>query len=230
MSAASTPTWTAVIPVKAWIKAKTRLEVPEKVRAEFARAVALDVLDTVATCPMVSRTLVVTCERELAEVTAPAPSVVVLDEPKGQSYDQLNDAIRHARNWAMMHAPRMPIVVIPADLPALTTASLEDALRQLALFDRTHIPDHRGRGTTLSAAIQPHLLDPRYGPASERAHAAAGSIPILDVQFGARLDVDRLDDLAGAAALGMGRRTHRISETLRPSQAASGTSSRPRSP
>lgn len=205
-----TAPWTAVVPVKAWTQAKTRLGGQEEARAQFARAVALDTLDTIAASPMIGRIVAVTSEPELAEITAGTPSVVALHEPPGESSDQLNNAIRLARDWAMAHAPTSPIVVIPADLAALTTASLEAALCQLAWFDRTHIPDHQGKGTTLSAAARPDLLDPRYGPASERAHAAAGSVPILHVALEARLDVDNLEDLADATSLGLGAHTRAL--------------------
>lgn len=200
-------TWTAVIPVKAWATAKTRLEVPELARAEFARAIALDTLDIVVASRLIGRIVIVSPERELSEIVTSVPSAVVLDAPPGESTDQLNDAIRLARDWAVSHAPTSPIVVIPADLPALTTANLDEALHRLAWFDRTHVPDHRGKGTTLSATARPDLLTPHYGPASERVHAAAGSIPIVDVDPGVRLDVDNLEDLAYATSLGLGART-----------------------
>lgn len=207
-------TWTALIPIKAWTKAKTRLKLAEGARAAFARAVALDTLDTVAASPMIGRIVVIGPEAELAEVTASLPEAVVLGEPPGESSDQLNDAIRLARDWALTHVPTCPVVVIPADLPALGTDSLDGALQQLAWFDRAHIPDHRGKGTTLSAAVRPDLLTPRYGLASERAHAAVGSVPILDVALGARLDVDNLEDLARATSLGLGPRTGAIRYAL----------------
>lgn len=207
MSRSTMPGWTAVIPVKAWTRAKTRLEAPDDARVEFARAVALDTVDTVAASQMVDRILVVTDEPTLTDVLTSLDRIVVLPEPRAASSDQLNHAIRVARDWASAHAPTSPIVVVPADLPALSTAGLDEAVEQLALFDRSHIPDHRGEGTTLSAAAQPSLLNPRYGPASERAHADSGSVPILGVQLGARLDVDTLEDVRGAVDLGVGRRT-----------------------
>jgi 2-phospho-L-lactate guanylyltransferase len=203
-------TWTALIPVKAWTRAKSRLEASALARAEFARAVALDTLDTVAASRLIGRIVIVSSEPELADIATQVTSAVVLDEPQGESPDRLNEAIRWARDWAAGHAPTSPTVVIPADLPALTTASLDEALQQLAWLDRAHVPDHRGRGTTLSAAVRPDLLTPRYGPNSERAHASVGSIPILHVAYGVRLDVDDREDLARAAALGLGPRTRGV--------------------
>ena len=202
--------WTAVVPVKAWTKAKTRLEATAETRAEFARSIALDTLDTVAASSMIGRIVVVSAEPELVLLTADIRSTVLVQDPEGGCEDGLNDAIRCARDWAKTHAPTCPVVVIPADLPALTTGGLEDALQQLAWFDRTHVPDHLGAGTTLSAAARPELLDPYYGHASERAHAATGSVPILDVDPRVRLDVDNLQDLTGATSLGLGPRTRKL--------------------
>ena len=210
MSTPRAPAWTAVLPVKAWIRAKTRLEAPERARAEFARAVALDTLDTVAASVLIGRIVIVTSEPEFSWLAADVPSAVVLDEPPGEPTDRLNSAVRLAQDWAARRAPTSPIVVVPADLAALTTATLDEALQRLARFDRAHVPDHRGTGTTLSAAARPDLLTPRYGPASGRAHAAAGSTPILDVDRGVRLDVDDLGDLTSATSLGLGRRARAI--------------------
>ena len=200
-------TWTAVIPIKAWATSKTRLDGSADARAEFARAAALDTLDLVAASRLIGRIVVVSAEPEIAELTATIGSAVVLDEPAGETSDQLNNAIRAARDWAIRNAPTSPVVVIPTDLAALTTPILEEALGQLAWLDQAHVPDHRGRGTTLAAATRPSLLVPCYGVGSQRAHAAAGSTPIVGVAPGVRLDVDNIEDLADARSLGLGLRT-----------------------
>jgi 2-phospho-L-lactate guanylyltransferase len=214
-TAASTDAWTAVIPVKVWARAKTRLDLPDEARIDFARAVASDTIETVAASAMIGRVVVVTAEAQVADIAADAPSAVVLREPSQDAPDSLNLAIGLAREWAATHAPASPMVVVPADLAALSTAHLEGALRRLAWFERGHVPDHRGTGTTLCAAARPDLLAPRYGPDSERAHAAAGSVPILDVAYEVRLDVDNLDDLTGAASMGLARRTQRACPAAR---------------
>jgi len=89
---ASAESWTAVIPVKGWARAKSRLEGSEEARAEFARAVALDTLDIVAASPMVGSIVVVTSEPELADVTVSIPAAVVLGERQGGSQDPLDGA------------------------------------------------------------------------------------------------------------------------------------------
>lgn len=201
--------WTAVVPVKPWCSGKTRLELPAAEKVAFVRAACLDTLDTLAQCDMVGRVVLVSAEPELASGELPG-ATVLLSGPVERVMGGLNVAIELGREWALGHAPSEPIVVVPADLPALDSQSLGDALVQLAWFDRSHIPDARGKGTTLLAALRPDLLVPRYGIDSERAHAAEGSVPALDVELGTRLDVDTVEDLDRATLLGLACRTRSV--------------------
>ncbi|MDT5035245.1 MAG: 2-phospho-L-lactate/phosphoenolpyruvate guanylyltransferase, partial [Micromonosporaceae bacterium] len=122
------------------------------------------------------------------------------------------------------HAAGVPVVALTADLPALRPAELAAALTELAegteptrhtaltrhtgLTGRTgrrgYVPDARGTGTTMLAALAGVGLDPRFGPGSAAAHRASGAVELLGDWPSVRQDVDTADDLAAAAALGLG--------------------------
>jgi 2-phospho-L-lactate guanylyltransferase len=110
--------------------------------------------------------------------------------------------------------PRSPIVVVPADLPALTARTIDQALHKLAHGRSSFVPDSSGVGTTLLAAAEPSLRRPAYGPGSARLHAAQGAQMVVYVDPRVRRDVDTVRDLQEAEALGVGPRTASLVEGL----------------
>lgn len=59
--------WTAVLPVKPFPLAKTRLNVPGTTRQELARSFFLDTLNAVLETDAITATVVVTDDREVTE-------------------------------------------------------------------------------------------------------------------------------------------------------------------
>jgi 2-phospho-L-lactate guanylyltransferase len=184
--------WTAVVPVKAWRSAKSRLDIPGDVREELARALTLDTLDVLTTHPDIARVVVVTADAEAAH-EARSRSAVVLAE--ASSADPLNDAVRQGCTWVADVAGDGPTVVVPADLAYLSADVLEAALAALAGRGKAHVPDLDGTGTTLLAAMRASEIEPHYGLGSSKLHAAAGFARLSDVDPRARADIDQLDDL-----------------------------------
>ena len=181
--------WNAVVPVKAWRSAKSRLELPPDSRAAMARSMTLDVLDLLTAHPDIAHVVVVTVDADAAQ-EAKVRGATVLAEDLG-----LNDAVRHGCTWIAQHRGDGPTVVVPADLGFLTAAALSDALAVLADVGHAHVPDLSGEGTTLLAAPAASAITPFYGVGSSAAHAAAGFVRVEDVDHVVRADVDRLEDL-----------------------------------
>jgi 2-phospho-L-lactate guanylyltransferase len=189
----STMNWTAVVPIKAWHSAKSRLVMPSDVREELAKALALDLLDVLSSHGDVADVVVVTADGQVAD-EARSRGVTVLAEA-GSS---LNDAIRQALTWVAEVRADGPTVVVPADLAYLSAEVLTSALADLAIAGPSHVPDLSGEGTTLLAAPQASAIEPHYGVGSSAAHAAAGFRRVDAVDPRARADIDRLDDLTPA--------------------------------
>ncbi|MDX6235098.1 MAG: 2-phospho-L-lactate/phosphoenolpyruvate guanylyltransferase [Nocardioidaceae bacterium] len=195
--------WTAVVPVKQFALAKTRLGLPPSVRHQLSRAFVRDVLDVLTATPIVTRVVIVTAEPELVLVARQLDAVLIEDRPT-QGPDGLNPSICAGRAWAVRRAPSAPLVIVPADLPALTDSTLADALDRLGSLPSAFIPDAAGVGTTLLASRVPQLLTPQYGLGSSGRHAAAGARAMSFADSRVRRDVDTQDDLAAAAQLGLG--------------------------
>ena len=187
-------TWNAVVPVKAWRAAKSRLDLPPDSRAAMARSMTLYVLDLLTTHEDIAHVVVVTVDAD-ASREAGARGATVLTEDLG-----LNDAVRHGCAWIAEHRDDGPTVVVPADLGFLTVPALSDALAALARIGRAHVPDASGEGTTLLAAPAASAITPFYGLGSSAAHAKAGFVRVEDVDQVVRTDVDRLEDLEAHSA------------------------------
>lgn len=186
--------WNAVVPVKAWRSAKSRLDLPPDSRAAMARSMTLYVLDLLATHADIAHIVVVTVDADAAR-EAQARGATVLAEDL-----TLNDAVRHGCAWIAEHRGDGPTVVVPADLGFLTAAAFSDALATLAGAGRAHVPDISGEGTTLLAAPTASAITPSYGLGSSAAHAEAGFVRVEDVDHVVRTDVDRLEDLEAHSA------------------------------
>nr|MCW2728453.1 hypothetical protein [Aeromicrobium sp.] len=132
--------WTAVLPVKPWGLAKSRLDLLDDDRVRIARAFSLDVLDVLLAAKNVERVVVVTAEIELGGLARAAGAAVVEDRPM-LARGLLNHAVDAGRRWAQVNAPAAPVVVVPGDLPALTADLLDETVEVLAGEERSFVPD-----------------------------------------------------------------------------------------
>lgn len=195
--------WTAVVPVKPWALAKSRLHLVESHRDAVARAFAQDTLRVLAEAPSVARVVVVTVQKEMWSIAREWGARAVADRPL-LTNDPLNAAVTTGRGWALSRHAASPIVVVPADLAAMTVEALETALVALAERESGFVADLAGTGTTLLAARTPAVLCSAYGRGSAAHHRALGLREAIGLDPRVRLDVDSRADLAEAQHLGLG--------------------------
>jgi 2-phospho-L-lactate guanylyltransferase len=206
MIGGDTAKFTAIIPVKPSSLAKSRIDLPAHNRSLLARAFASDVLTAVGSSDLIDAILIITARDDLAEQARRHHAVILRDRPL-LARDGLNSAIGIGGHWASSRREKNPVVVVPSDLPCLTSALLDETLRLMRGDGSAFVPDRSGSGTTLLSASTPRLLLPSYGPGSRRRHAQLGATCVDDVVPHARHDVDTLDDLAAALPLGVGQQT-----------------------
>jgi 2-phospho-L-lactate guanylyltransferase len=193
--------WTVVLPVKELSVAKSRLGATAEARAALALAMARDVSAAAGDCPAVGAVLVVTDDPLVAD-KVPADRVEP-DVPRAG----LSAAAAHGASAALSRWHRSGVAVLAADLPALTAGALADVLAAL-VDDRGVVADAAGTGTVLLAARPGTPLAPSYEGRSFAAHRASGAVDLTAAAAaGARRDVDTVDDLAEALALGVGPAT-----------------------
>ena len=155
----------------------------------------------------------------LASTPAVERVIVLWDDPEDRSAlpnvaalstqgHGLNESLERGAEAARSQFPGLGVLVVPGDLPALDPAELAVCLERAARVPRAYLPDAAATGTTILTATQGFSLLPAYGGPSAAAHAATGAYS-LDVSGldSLRADVDDLESLARALALGCGHHT-----------------------
>lgn len=204
---------TIIVPVKPWRLSKSRLETTAGAREGLARAFALDVLAAVARSARVEQVVVVTAEPELNVVARRLGAIVVRDRPM-LSPDGLIDAVAQGIRWSAAERPDAPVLVVPADLPAMTDRVLDAAIDLMSRADTAFVPDASGHGTTLYWASVPGHLEVGYGAGSAFRHLKLGARAVPEVDARARRDVDTTADLVVARELGVGFHTAAMLDSL----------------
>lgn len=197
-----------LVPVKTYDVAKSRLAVPADLRRDLAHAFALDTLTAALECPAVDLVSVITGEPRLGREASALGCLVLPDEGAGD----LNATIAAG-------AARLPdrdrTAVLLGDLPALRSDELASALELLGHLGDGFVADAAALGTTLLVCSGSDRLQPRFGPGSAARHRDAG-LAELDLPVpGLRRDVDTVEDLEAAAALGVGRHTSPLLDLVR---------------
>lgn len=205
--------WTLVLPIRL-AGTKQRLSgLTGPARQALAVAMARDVIDMASQASGIDRICLLTDDMGAAafadttQIPSPTAIGIILDGGRG-----LNDEITRA-------APHEgPVVVLLPDVPAARSDDLEWALAQARDHDRAFVADADGVGTTMITARDGSTLAAHFGPRSCARHAASGAVSIRDDRPGrlARLrrDVDDEIALQDAAALGVGRHTRAVVESL----------------
>lgn len=203
--AAPPSAWSVVIPVKVLAQAKSRLAgLPDDQRRELALAMAADTVAATVACQMVGHVIVVSDDPVVRSELSTLGAQVIDDSPAGG----LNHALIAGAEHAAASWPDLGRAALTADLPALSALDLQAALTAAALVTQGFVADAAGSGTTLYTARPGVAFSPRFGPRSRERHRRSGATELHPPGIeGLRTDVDTLDDLRLAAAIGLGRRS-----------------------
>jgi 2-phospho-L-lactate guanylyltransferase len=195
--------YVVLLPVKPPARGKSRLEVDPHRRRALAAAFALDTARACLAAEQVVTVLAVTDDARFADDLRAAGCETIPDGVDGD----LNESLRLAAAEARRRWPEAPPVAVCADLPALHSGDLDDALRSPGVGTvAAFVTDQEGVGTTLYTAPYDEF-EPRFGFRSRAAHLEAGALEITGELPTLRRDVDDAPALAAAASLGLGAHT-----------------------
>ncbi|MCI0582455.1 MAG: NTP transferase domain-containing protein, partial [Chloroflexi bacterium] len=144
-------------------------------------------------------TIVVTMDPGAAGLARDHRAIGLVERAPG-----LNAAIRAARSVAVARGATA-ILVLPADLPAITPSAVDDLLEAGAkAFSATGqglvaiVPDRHGSGTNALLVSPPALVEPHFGSDSLLLHRAAGGeagATVIELAGPLSLDLDTPADL-----------------------------------
>lgn len=204
--------YAALVPVKPPSFAKSRLAaLGDEARADLAAAFAADTVAAALECPLVERVLVVTDDHLLAGSLTDLGAEVI---PDGAT-DDLNGTLVQAAAEMHRRRPDLGLVGLCADLPALRTDDLADALAAADASQMSFVADEERVGTTVVVSPGLDEFRPSFGDGSRQRHLDAGAVEISLPVPTLRRDVDDPDDLAEALDLGVGPRTALVATLLR---------------
>jgi 2-phospho-L-lactate guanylyltransferase len=197
------------VPIRGLETSKTRLG--EALDAEERQELVVDLLRrTLAATRDASRiagTVVVTRDPDAAGIATDLRAIGLVERAPG-----LNEAIVAARSLAVARGASA-VVVIPADLPGITSDAIDELVDRASRIaevpdaDRRGvvalIPDRHDRGTNALFIAPPDLIDPAFGEASRDRHrtaATAAGAAYLELDGPLTLDLDTAADLLAAEA------------------------------
>jgi 2-phospho-L-lactate guanylyltransferase len=188
----------AVVPVKPFDAAKLRLApvLDAAERSHLVRLMFEDVLAALtASRHLLAGVLVPTADRQAAEIARRHGAAVVAEEsPSG-----LNSAIEQAIG-CIASAGGDGMLVVPADLPQLSAASIDQVVRLLDVPEAVALVQaHADGGTNLLACRPAGVIPPLFGPQSFWRHREAarhaGIRTSIVKNRELEQDIDRPDDL-----------------------------------
>ena len=189
---------TAIIPLKAPNRAKSRLLLDANTRLALADSFARDLIAACMSCPDIDQCLVVgTAPRDIAVPQIPDPG------------NGLNQALLTA---ASSLSPEAAIVILMGDLPCVGSDDLTRVLKYWretpqAIERGAYVSDLAGVGTTAILG-RGRSLQPQFGARSRAKHRESGLVELTQPDLlPLRRDVDSLIDLADASRIGVGIHT-----------------------
>lgn len=180
-----------ILPLKAFDRAKDRLDLDAEARSAVVRETASIVAGACHGAGL--RIVVVTRDDAVASWATDRDAMVISESDSG-----LDAAAAAGVDFATDRG--LPWLVVHGDLPLLTTADL--AGLPAAVSDGTTVlAPSRDGGTKLFGSV--HRLPLRYGPGSFVRHlAAAAHTPrLVVVRTGTAVELDTITDLRAAASL-----------------------------
>jgi 2-phospho-L-lactate/phosphoenolpyruvate guanylyltransferase len=192
----------AIVPVGSLEGAKSRLGavLDAEERLELTLRLARATISAVVASSRIHETLVVTPDdavRRLAEELGA--------RPLRQRDAGLNRGIDAGRSEARA-AGAAAVLILPIDLPEVTTAAIDDVLATLSDPRRplvAIVADRHGRGTNALLLAPPDAIDTCFGGDSHAAHvraAVAAGAALVELGGPLALDLDTPDDLLLAEA------------------------------
>ncbi len=185
----------AIIPVKTFSKAKTRLDLSVQQVEELCKVMLEEILYTLSISPHIEKIIMVTREEKAIEIGKKYNTITIIDEKE----ESVNSAVALADKYLLendFHAS----IVFPQDIPFIKTQDIDFMLNY-----KTHpnfaiiVPSRRFDGTNALARMPVDLMETHYDEDSYKIHMNTAKEHTLNVAmvFVKRImwDVDNVDDL-----------------------------------
>ena len=185
----------AIIPVKTFSNAKTRLDLSPHQVEELCIVMLEEILHTLSISPQIEKTVLITKEEKAIEIGKKFNTVTIIDEKE----ESVNSAVALADNYLLENNFDASIV-FPQDIPFIKTQDIDFMLNykmhpNFAII----VPSRRFDGTNALARMPVDLMKTHYDEDSYKIHMNTAKEHTLNVAmvFVKRImwDVDNAEDL-----------------------------------
>ena len=185
----------AIIPVKTFLNAKTRLDLSQLQVEKLCKIMLEEILHTLSISPQIEKTIMVTKEPKAIEIGKKFNTVTIIDEKE----ESVNSAVALADKYLLENNFDVSIV-FPQDIPFIKTQDIDFMLNykmhpNFAII----VPSRRFDGTNALARMPIDLMETHYDEDSYKIHMNTAKEHTLNVAmvFVKRImwDVDNMEDL-----------------------------------
>ena len=185
----------AIIPVKTFLNAKTRLDLSHQQVEELCKIMLEEILHILSISPQIEKIIMVTKEPKAIEIGKKFNIVTIIDEKE----ESVNSAVALADKYLLENNFDVSIV-FPQDIPFIKTQDIDFMLNykmhpNFAII----VPSRRFDGTNALARMPIDLMETHYDEDSYKIHMNTAKEHTLNVAmvFVKRImwDVDNMEDL-----------------------------------
>lgn len=183
----------AIIPVKTFSKAKTRLSLPQKAKDELCKLMFEEVLQTIVDSD-IDGIVVVTKDKDAIEIGKSYDVIQIADDETG-----VNNAVSLADKHLAKNGFDMSIV-FPQDIPFMQKEDIERLLKFSSANSVLVVPSRRFDGTNALLRNPVNIIETHYDEDSYKIHMQTGRAyankTSLVLMRRIMMDVDNNEDLA----------------------------------
>ena len=185
----------AIIPVKTFSKAKTRLDLSPQQVEELCKVMLEEILQTLSISPQIEKIIMVTKEEKAIKIGKKFNTIIIIDEKE----ESVNNAVSLADKYLLENNFDVSIV-FPQDIPFIKTQDIDFMLNykmhpNFAII----VPSRRFDGTNALVRMPVDLMKTHYDEDSYKIHMNTAKNHTLNVAmvFVKRImwDVDNAEDL-----------------------------------
>ena len=185
----------AIIPVKTFSNAKTRLNLPSEKIQELCKVMLEEILQTLSISPKIERIILITKEEKAIELGKKFNAVTIIDNEE----KSVNEAVSLADKYLLENNFNASIV-FPQDIPFIKTQDIDFMLKyQMHPNFVIIVPSRKFDGTNALVRMPINIMKTHYDNDSYRNHMITAKEHTLNVAmvFVKRimLDVDDQGDL-----------------------------------
>ena len=185
----------AIIPVKTFSNAKTRLQLPQEKVEALCKIMLEEILQVLSISPKIEKIIMVTKEEKAIEIGEKFNVITIIDEKE----ESVNQAVALADKYLLENDFNASIV-FPQDIPYIKTQDIDFMLNyQMHPNFAIIVPSRKFDGTNALVRMPVDLMKTHYDDDSYRNHMSTAKEHTLNVAmvFVKRimLDVDDEEDL-----------------------------------